>query len=170
MGYIFSSTSISTRLETGVLPSLSEKAGMGLQIKQRERETVVILDLKGRLVLGDEDISLLQRLLFLLDSRHRKVILNVLEVSDIDSSGLDTLVFCSTRFQDIGGRLVLLNTGQPGAKVPDILKRSACVEIYREETDAVKSFFPDRFVPRYDILEFVKEQRQIRNRNSEALS
>jgi len=144
---------------------------MGLQIKQRERETIVILDLKGRLVLGDEDISLLQRLLFLLDSRHRNVILNVLEVSDIDSSGLDTLVFCSTRFQDIGGRLVLLNTGQPGANVPDILKRSSAgVEIYREETDAVKSFFPDRFVPRYDILEFVKGQQQIRNRNSEALS
>ena len=70
---------------------------MGLQIEQRERENMVIFDLKGRLVLGHEDISLLQRLLFLRDSRHRKIILNFIEVSDIDSSGLDTLAFGSTR-------------------------------------------------------------------------
>jgi anti-sigma B factor antagonist len=148
---------------------LKREAGMGLQIEQRERENIIILDLKGRLVLGDEDISLLQRLLFLLDSRHRKVILNIIEVSDIDSSGLDTLAFCSTRFHDIGGRLVLLHTCLPGAEVTEILKRSAGVEIYRDETDAVQSFFFQRLVPRYDILEFVKEQQQLRNRNSEVL-
>jgi len=148
---------------------LKREAGMGLQIEQRERENIIILDLKGRLVLGTEDISLLQRLLFLLDSRRREVILNFIEVSDIDSSGLDTLAFCSTRFHEIGGRLVLLNAGQRGANATDILKRGAGVEIYQEETDAVMSFFPDRFVPRYDILEFVKDQQQLRNRNPEAL-
>jgi anti-sigma B factor antagonist len=135
---------------------------MGLQIEQREREDVIILDLRGRLVLGDDDISLLQRLLFALDSRRRKVILNFIEVSDIGSSGLDTLAFCSTLFHDIGGRLVLLNANQCGANVTDILKRGAGVEIYEKETDAVMSFFPDRFVPRYDILEFVKAQQQLR--------
>ena len=55
-------------LEAGVL--LQRRSGgatMDLQIEQRESEGIVILDLEGRLGLGGEDISLLQRLLFLLE-------------------------------------------------------------------------------------------------------
>ncbi len=139
---------------------------MNLQIEQREREKIVILDLKGRLALGDEDLALLQRLLSLLDSRHHQVILNLEEVSSIDESGLDTVAFCATRFHEVGGRLVLLNLGQSHAQVADISKLNTVWETYREETDAVNSFFPDRVVPRYDILEFVNEQKQSRNRKS----
>ena len=145
----------------------SEKLGMGLQISQREKEAIVILDPKGELVLGDEDLSLLQRLLFLLDSRRHKVILNLKEVSSIDASGLATLAFCATRFHDLGCRLVLLGPGQPNAHVADI-ELNTVLENYQEETDAVTSFFPDRVVPRYDILEFVKDQEQLRDRNYEA--
>jgi len=164
---VFAYTSTIYRLEAGVLLSMPKRVGpMNLQIEQREREKIVILDLKGRLVLGDEDLSLLQRLLFLLDSRHRQVILNLKEVSSIDETGLDTVAFCATRFQDVGGRLVLLNLGQSHVQVADIAKLNAVSETYREETDAVNSFFPDRVVPRYDILEFVKEQKQTSNRNS----
>jgi anti-sigma B factor antagonist len=135
---------------------------MNLRIEQRERQRVVILDLKGWLVLGEEDLFLLQRLLFLLDSRHRQVILNLKEVSNIDESGLDTVAFCATRFHDVGGRLVLLNIGPSHAKVADISKLSTVSETYQEETEAVNSFFPDRVVPRYDILEFVNAQKAIR--------
>ena len=90
---------------------------MNLQIEQRERERVVILDLKGWLVLGEEDLSLLQRLLFLLDSRHRQVILNIKEVSTIDESGLDTVVFCAARFHEI--RRVVTNLGVFDFETPD---------------------------------------------------
>jgi len=139
---------------------------MNLQIEQRERERVVILDLKGCLVLGEEDLSVLQRLLLLLDSRHRQVILNLTEVSHIDQSGLDTVAFCATRFHDVGGRLVLLDLGQSHAEVSDISKLGTVSETYQEETEAVNSFFPDRVVPRYDILEFVNAQKQSVNRKS----
>jgi anti-anti-sigma factor len=128
---------------------------MKLQIEEREREKIVILDLKGALVLGDEELSLLQRLLFLLESRRPRVILNFKDVSSVDETGLDTLSFCATRFQDAGGRLVLLNLGSH----PDI-------NTYQLEEDAVNSFFPERVVPRYDILEFVKEQQQLRDQSS----
>jgi len=129
---------------------------MKLQIEQREREKIVILDLKGPLVLGDDELSLLPRLLFLLESRHPKVILNFKDVGSVDEAGLDTLSFCATRFHDAGGRLVLLNVSSPHAGI----------ETYQQEADAVNSFFPDRVVPRYDILEFVKEQQQLRDRSS----
>jgi anti-sigma B factor antagonist len=141
---------------------------MKLQIEQREREKIVILDLKGSLVLGEEDLSLLQRLLYLLDSRHRQVILNLKEVSNIDESGLDTVAFCVTRFHDVGGRLVLLNLGQSHAGVADTSKLNIISQTYQEETEAVNSFFPDRVVPRYDILEFVNEQKTRNRQRSSA--
>jgi anti-sigma B factor antagonist len=131
-----------------------------LQIEQREREKIVILDLKGRLILGDEDLSLLQRLLLLLDSRCRKVIVNLQEVSSIDASGLATLAFCATRFYDVDGRVVVLNPRRPDRPIADILEPDTVLETYREEIDAVNSFFPDRVVPRYDILEFVQKRKE----------
>jgi anti-sigma B factor antagonist len=141
---------------------------MGLQIAQREKEAIVILDLKGELVLDDDYLSLLQRLLFLLDSRRHKVVLNLKGVSGMDATGPATLAFCAKLFQDIDGRLVVLNPGQPHAQVADILELNTVLETYQEETEAVNSFFPERVVPRYGILEFVKEQEQLRDRNCEA--
>ena len=123
---------------------------MKLQIQQRERDKIVILDLKGRLVVGDEDFSLLQRLLLLLDSRRRQVILNLKDITSIDGTGFDTIAFSALRFEEAGGRLVLRGVSHPG------------IETFGQEADAVNSFFPDRVVPRYDILEFVKGQQQLR--------
>jgi anti-sigma B factor antagonist len=140
---------------------------MSLQIEQREREKIVILDLKGALILGDADLSLLQRLLFLLDSRRRKVILNLNGVSTIDESGLDTLAFCAMRFHEVGGRLVLLNLDQSGVQAADVSNLNKVVEHYQKELDAVNSFFPDRVIPQYDILEFVKGQQQLRDQRTE---
>ena len=119
-------------------------------------------------VARDDHLSLLQRLLFLLDSQRNKVIVNLKEVPSIDASVLATLAFCARLFHDIDGRLVLLNPGLPYTQVAD-MELNTVLESYPEETDAVNSFFPDRVVPCYDILEFVREQQQVRDRNSEAL-
>jgi anti-sigma B factor antagonist len=135
-------------------------ASVKLQIEQRERENIVILDLKGQLTQGDEDLSLLQRLLLLLDSRRREVIVNLQEVSSLDASGLATLAFCATRFHDVGGRVVFLNPRRPDRPGTDILEPNTALETYQEELDAINSFFPDRVVPRYDILEFVQKRKQ----------
>lgn len=129
---------------------------MDLQIEQRERQGITILDLKGRLVLGPEDLSLLQMLLFLLDHKRRQVILNLNKVSDIDSAAFDTLAFCARRFHDAGGKLAVLKLDR---RIPrSDGEENAAFEIYQEESDAVNSFFPERTVRRYDILEFVKTQ------------
>ena len=79
---------------------------MKLQIEERQREDIAILVLKGPLIKGEQDLSLLQRLLLLLDSRRPHVIVNLQDVSSIDASGLATLAFGATRFQD-GHRLIL---------------------------------------------------------------
>ena len=133
---------------------------MKLQIEQRERENITILDLKGPLIQGEEDLSLLQRLLLLLDSRRPNVIINLQEVSRIDANGLATLAFCARRFHDAGGRVVLLNPHRPDRPGADILEPDTGLETYPEELDAVNSYFPDRVVSKYDILEFVLKRRE----------
>jgi anti-sigma B factor antagonist len=136
--------------------------GMRLEIKQRETQGIFVLDLTGRLVLGEEDLGLRQRLTSLLDYGRNKVILDLKGVSDIDSAALGTLVLYARRFGEAAGKLVLLHLKDAQADLPDILKLNAVFETYDDEVAAVNSFFPERAVNRYDILEFVEEQERQR--------
>ncbi len=133
---------------------------MKLEIEQREKQGIFILDLKGRLVLGDEDVALRQRLMALLEAGRHNVILNLKEVTDIDTTALGTLIFCAHRFREAAGKLVLLHLGDSQARLPDTLRLNAVFETYQEEVDAVNSFFPERSISHYDILDFVEEQER----------
>ena len=125
-------------------------------IDRREREGIPILDLKGRLVLGSADSSLRQKILSLYESGTRSVIVNLRQVTDIDTGALGTLIFWANRFRDVGGKMVLLNVTPSHTRLSDVLKLNTVFESYQDEQDAVNSFFPDRAVQRYDILEFVE--------------
>jgi anti-sigma B factor antagonist len=131
-----------------------------LEIVQQEKEGILILELKGRLVLGPEDLELRQKLQVILDGGNHNVILNLKEVSDIDSTGLGTIVNGASRFREAGGKLVLLNLNDSRGSLPDILKLNTVFETYQEEVDALNSFFPERRINHYDILDFVEEQEQ----------
>src|SRR5579871_3828777 len=131
---------------------------MKLEIQERKNEGIVILDLKGRVVLGPEDSAMRQRLQTFADGHN--IIVNLKDVSDIDSTGLGTLVNAALRFREAGGKLVLLHLNDTKGRLPDILKLNTVFETYQDEVEAVNSFFPDRKVPRYDILDFVEEQEQ----------
>jgi anti-sigma B factor antagonist len=134
-----------------------------LEVKQRERDGVVILDLEGRLILGDEDLELRGRVMSLLETGSRKLILNLKDVTEFDTAGLTTLELFAEKFREAGGRCVLLNLDPEHAEPSALLKLSTTFETYREELDAVNSFFPDRIVPHYDILEFVATLDQRRH-------
>jgi anti-sigma B factor antagonist len=137
------------------LPFAKLFEGSNLEVKQRERDGAVILDLEGRLVLGDEDLELRRRVMSLLEAGSRKLILNLKDVTEFDTAGLTTLEFFAEKFREAGGRCVLLNLDPEHAEPSAVLKLSTAFETYRDELDAVNSFFPDRTVPHYDILEFV---------------
>jgi anti-sigma B factor antagonist len=136
----------------------NSRAAMKLEIEQRQKQGIFILDLKGRLILGEEDLAVRQRLMGLLEAGRNKVVLSLKEVSDIDTTALGTLVFFALRFREAGGKLVLLHLGDSQARLSDMLKLNAVFESYQDEVDAVNSFFPERAVSRYDILDFVEEQ------------
>ncbi len=141
--------------------------GSNLEVKQRERDGVVILDLEGHLVLGEEDLALRQRAVSLLEAGLRNLILNLKGVTEIDITGISALEFFGEKFREAGGKCVLLNLDPARVEPADLLKLSTDFNTYQDEVDAVNSFFPDRIMPRYDILEFVEKLEQRRDTPNE---
>jgi anti-sigma B factor antagonist len=129
-----------------------------LEIHQREREGIVILDLHGKLVLGGGDIALRDFVQSLLDADNRKLSLNLAHISEIDTSGNGVLLFVAQEYGNSGGKMVLFNIAHAHGKVYEMARLETVVEIYRDELDAINSFFPDRTVAHYDILEYVESQ------------
>lgn len=113
---------------------------MSLQIGSREVAHVTILDVRGRIVLGDEIDTLRSAVRSLLDEGKKKIILNLAEVDYIDSSGVGELVHCFTTVRNAGGELKLLNLTQKVHDVLHITKLYTVFDIRDDEFHAVKSF------------------------------
>jgi anti-sigma B factor antagonist len=113
---------------------------MPLKIDSREVAHVTILDVEGRIVLGDEIHVLRDAIRGLLEAGKKKIVLNLAGVDYIDSSGVGELVANFTAVRNSGGELKLLNLTQ---KVQDILyvtKLYTVFDIKDDEFHAVKSF------------------------------
>jgi len=113
---------------------------MALRIDSREVSHVTILDIQGRIVLGDEIDLLRDAVRKLIADGKKKIILNLAQLDYIDSSGVGELVGAFTTVRNAGGELKLLNLTQ---KVHDILyvtKLYTVFDIRDDEFTAVKSF------------------------------
>jgi anti-sigma B factor antagonist len=131
---------------------------MALDIQGREREGITILDLKGRLVVGDSNL-LREKV-----SEHSaggkvNVALNLAEVDYIDSTGLGTMVICFTSLQKAGGALKLYSLNRRNIELLLLTKLSTVFQIFGDEQEAVNSFFPEREIKHFDILNFVKQHK-----------
>jgi anti-sigma B factor antagonist len=126
-----------------------------LETHQREREGVAILDLKGHLVLGCGDVVLRETVESLFNQGNRKLILNLAEVANIDTSGAGTILALAQQYHAAGGKLVLFQLAHPQEELYEKARLHAILEIYTLELDAVNSFFPDRRVSHYDILDYI---------------
>ena len=133
---------------------------MGIDIRQREKEGITILDLKGRLTVGAAATDLRERIRELAVDGVRQVLLNLEGVDYIDSTGLGTLVICYTSLQKAGGKLRLFKLGRRNIELLVLTKLETVFEIFADEQDAVNSFFPNREIKRFDILQFVQEQQE----------
>jgi anti-sigma B factor antagonist len=131
---------------------------MSLEIQQREREGVTIVDLRGRITVGLEASKVRARLQELAAAGARNVILNLADVDYIDSTGLGALVVCYTSLRKLGGRLKLENLSRRNVELLVFTKLATVFELFNDEQDAVNSFFPDRQIKHFDILSFVREQ------------
>ncbi len=130
---------------------------VSLEIKQREREGITILDCKGRIVLGPETEQFRTHIRGLIESGKVNIILNLLQVDYIDSSGLGELVSLSKSLTRDGGKVRLLNLNKKQVELLVTTKLATIFELYDDEQHAINSFFPDRNVRTFDLLSFVRE-------------
>jgi anti-sigma B factor antagonist len=133
---------------------------MNLEIHKREKEGIIILDLKGRLVVGEPTVRLREKFAELTAQGARKVTLNLEGVEYIDSTGLGSMVICYTTLQKAGGTLKLLKLNKRNIELLILTKLSTVFEVFADEQDAVNSFFPEREIKHFDILSFVQQQKE----------
>ena len=115
---------------------------MEMTTSTREAGGVTIVDISGRIVLGEESAALRELVRDLLSKGHKKILFNLGNVTYIDSSGLGHLVsaFTSVRKQD--GELKLLNLTNKIHDLMQITRLYTVFEIMNDEAVAVKSFTP----------------------------
>jgi anti-sigma B factor antagonist len=129
---------------------------MALEIAQREREGVLILDLKGRITMGEEASSLRDKVSALNQQPGSKLVFNLSGVDYIDSTGLGVLVMSATSLRKGNGDVKLLNLNRRNIQLLVMTKLATVFEIFNDEQDAVNSYFPDRKIQKFDILDFVQ--------------
>ena len=101
---------------------------------------VSVVDLSGKITIGEGDIVLRDKVHELLDAGNKKILLNLEKVSYMDSAGIGELVACFKRSREKGGTVKLL---KPSGKVEDLLQLTKLwevFEIFSEEQQAVASF------------------------------
>ena len=133
---------------------------MSLEIKEREREGITILDLSGRLTVGDEASKFRERMGKIIAAGRRNLILNMAQVDYVDSTGLGAMVMCYTTLSRDGGKVKLLNLTRRSIELLVMTKLTTIFEVFDDEQNAINSFFPDREIKRFDILNFVQQMRE----------
>ncbi len=113
---------------------------MSLKINIRESGNVAILDLTGRITIGEEAASLRDTIKELLDSGQKNILLNLAEVSYMDSTGLGQFVGSFATVTSRGGQLKLLNLQKKLQELMQITKLVTVFESYSNESAAVRSY------------------------------
>jgi anti-sigma B factor antagonist len=111
-----------------------------MQIEERAVGDVVVLDLKGKITLGEGDELLKDKVNSLVNQGHKKIVLNLADVPYIDSAGLGEVVRTYTTVSRQGGSLKLLNLTKRITDLLSITKLLTVFETFESENEAVRSF------------------------------
>jgi len=111
-----------------------------MEIEERTTGDVVVLDIKGRVQLGEGDEMLKDKVNSLLNQGRKKIVLNLAEVPYIDSAGLGEVVRTFTTVSRQGGQLKLLNLTKRITDLLAITKLLTVFDTYDSEQEAVQSF------------------------------
>ena len=133
---------------------------MALEIHQRQREGITVLDLKGRITVGPEATALREKVAALDQAGDRKLVFNLAEVDYVDSTGLGALVMCATTLRKKQGDVKLLGLNRRHIELLVMTKLATVFETYPDEQDAINSFYPDRENKSFDILDFVQRMKK----------
>jgi anti-sigma B factor antagonist len=132
---------------------------MSLEITSTDREGVTIVAMKGRLTVGEASVPR-EKVNELVAAGKVNIIFDLAGVDYIDSTGLGSLVICFTSIKKAGGALKLLKLNKRNIELLVLTKLHTIFEVFSDEQDAVNSFFPDREIKHFDILDFVREHQE----------
>lgn len=113
---------------------------MALKMTTREVDGVTVVALDGRIVLGEESNALREKVKSLMAEGKKKIVLNMVNITFIDSAGLGTLVAAHHSAKSQGASLCLCHLGSKFQEVLQITKLLTVFEVYNTEADAVASF------------------------------
>ena len=113
---------------------------MSIKVSTRQVDGVTILDLSGRITLGEGSVTLRDAIRDLMAKGDKNILLNLGDVSYIDSSGIGELVSAFTSVKNAGGELKLLNLTKKVHDLLQITKLYTVFDVKDDETTAVGSF------------------------------
>src|ERR1700742_5190323 len=113
---------------------------MSIKVSTRQVDGVTILDLSGRITLGEGSVTLRDAVRDLVAKGDKNILLNLGDVSYIDSSGIGELVSAFTSVKNNGGELKLLNLTKKVQDLLQITKLYTVFDVKDDETHAVGSF------------------------------
>jgi anti-sigma B factor antagonist len=111
-----------------------------MKSSSRQIDGITVLDLSGRITLGEGSVILRDTIRDLIGRGQKKILLNLGDVSYIDSSGIGELVSAFTTVRNQGGELKLLNLTKKVHDLLQITKLYTVFDIKDDEANAIKSF------------------------------
>ena len=111
-----------------------------MQIEERVVQNVTILDLKGKITLGEGDEALKDKINSLILQNHKRILLNLADVPYIDSAGLGEIVRTYTTVSRQGGQLKLVNLTKRITDLLAITKLLTVFETFDTEKEALQSY------------------------------
>ena len=113
---------------------------MSMKVSTRQVDGITILDLSGRITLGEGSVTIRDAIRDLLNKGEKYILLNLGDVSYLDSSGLGELVSAYTSVKNAGGELKLLNLTKKVHDLLQITKLYTVFDVKDDEASAVASF------------------------------
>ena len=113
---------------------------MSLRMNKRQIDSVTVIDMSGKIILGEETAQLRETVKRMLSEGNDRILLNLSDVTYIDSSGLGQLVSCFATTSEKGGQMKLLNLTNKVKEVLQITKLSTVFDIFEDENKAIQSF------------------------------
>ena len=113
---------------------------MSMKVTTRQVDGITILDLSGRITLGEGSVTLRDTVRDVLAKGSKHILLNLEDISYIDSSGIGELVSAFTSVKNAGGELKLLNLTKKVKDLLQITKLYTVFDIWDNEASAVSAF------------------------------
>ena len=113
---------------------------MSVKLSTRQVGNVSVIDVAGRITLGEGSSALRETLRELVAKNQNKILLNLADVTYIDSSGIGELVSGYTTVTNTGGSLKLLNLNKRVKDLLQITKLYTVFEVHEDEAAAIRSY------------------------------